>query len=259
VLVTVGGAATWGTTLGNTSDTFSIAGNIVSIDALTNFAFAASSGTLLSGRDLDGTTRRVLGLFRDVTSTQLPANTGDSVLYWGDAAVMPTTGFPVDGGVIGSDTNQGLQWKGKNGVETTIAPHGDAGNTTKRRMIGYKTQPLRGTHTIAGVNTINTFDVASLNGAAITSGVLKAVCHFILTGSSGAYTSCGHVMACVLITGGVPVVGGSKPEVEAGSLTALSSLTVDVSGTTVRFRATPEVTDFPYQIFSYWEIDEFEP
>lgn len=215
--------------------------------------------TVLQGNDL-GSGREVLGLFGAVTTTQMPSNTGDRVLHWADATTMPTTGFPTGGGILGVDSSLGLQWKGKNGVETTIAQHGDSGNTTKRRMIGWKSVPQRTTMaTATGPTTVASFDVASLNGGAVTNGIFKAICHYIARGNG--YAACAEYIVFIDVVAGVVTVGPTQ-NVRVGVITnggPFSAFVVDSSGTVVRARATTHATSGSTEIFSWFELAEFEP
>lgn len=60
--------------------------------------------------------RLVVGIARQsvLTATQMPANTGDGVLYVGDALTQPTTGAPVSGSALWAST-AGLRSKGSLG------------------------------------------------------------------------------------------------------------------------------------------------
>ena len=86
VMVTVGGVATWSTTLGNSADSMVVNGVDTKIQSAgTTFLHAVS----LSGR-------KIVGLFGDVTTTQMPANTGDGVVYMAARTTVPTVA-PVGG------------------------------------------------------------------------------------------------------------------------------------------------------------------
>ena len=62
--------------------------------------------------------RRVVGLVpsADVTATQMPANTGDRVVYIAEAATAPSTGIPVGGAILYSKAN-GLWTKNQDGYD----------------------------------------------------------------------------------------------------------------------------------------------
>ncbi len=257
VLVAGASDPTWSTALGNSTDAFGVNGSNVSL--------SVTSGTLVQLVDVSGSTRRIVALFAGggtITTTHMPAGTGDNVLYWGENASAPTTGIPTGGSIVWNDSSFGLSYKGANGVETTLAPRGDSGNTTKRRMIGLKTRPARSSIASGSPVVVASFDVANLNGLAVTSGTFKAVCHYIARGGSG-YVTCGEFMVCVDVVAGVPDVGAGIPWItpsnKAGSASALSTPVSSVSGTTVRMSSTPNSSGGTYEVISYWEFFEFEP
>lgn len=65
--------------------------------------------------------QRVLALLRGsaLTSTQMPSNTGDLVMYIGNAATAPTAN-PVSGGILYAEAGA-LKWRGSGGNITTLA------------------------------------------------------------------------------------------------------------------------------------------
>lgn len=66
--------------------------------------------------------RNVVALGRKsaITTTQLPANTGDGIVYVADAATAPTAD-PVSGGILYSESGAG-KWRGTSGTVTTFGP-----------------------------------------------------------------------------------------------------------------------------------------
>lgn len=66
--------------------------------------------------------RRVVALCRgsDLTTTQMPANTGDGVVYLANAATVPTAS-PVTGGILYSSGGN-LFWMSSAGVSTQLTP-----------------------------------------------------------------------------------------------------------------------------------------
>jgi len=56
----------------------------------------------------------------NLTSTQMPTNTGDLVVFLANAATNPTAN-PVGGGILYS-TAGALHWRGSGGTDTPIAP-----------------------------------------------------------------------------------------------------------------------------------------
>lgn len=62
----------------------------------------------------------VLCRFANITTTQLPASTGDGVVYVGNAATAPTANS-VSGGLLYSEGGAG-KWRGTGGTTTTFGP-----------------------------------------------------------------------------------------------------------------------------------------
>ena len=58
-----------------------------------------SSELLLHATEVS-TSHHVLSLVGTVNNTQMPANTGNKVIYINDASVLPTTGSPVSGAIL---------------------------------------------------------------------------------------------------------------------------------------------------------------
>jgi hypothetical protein len=209
------------------------------------------------------TNREVVSLLQGtaLTTTQMPALTGDRVMFWANATAMPgigSTSFPAGGIILGVDSTLGLEGKGANGVETTIVPHGDSGNVTKRRMIGVKARAKRTTMALStGPTIIAEFDVAAVNGSAITTGNFKAQCHYIAKGTAD-YSQCGDLMAVIEVVAGIPIVGSTPNHRSAFTAGGpFSALVFDVSGTVVRCRATTGGTDGA-EVFAFIELMEFE-
>jgi hypothetical protein len=207
------------------------------------------------------TNREVISLLlgASLTTTHMPADTGDKVIFVADTTAKPTTGFPLGGGILYCDLVHGLSWKGARGVETTIAPHGDTGNVTKRRMIGFKTDPKRTTLSSTTTTTVASFSVDLLNSQAVTTGSFKLVAHFIATGNS--YGSCGERMALLEVTAGTPTVHTSQSTQDGVNANGspYTAIVIDSSGTTVRLRMTASTVALNVEVFAYFEIMEFEP
>jgi hypothetical protein len=192
-----------------------------------------------------------------LTTTQMPANTGDKVVYWADATTMPTSGFPTSGGILGVDTALGLEWKGKNGVETTLAPHGDSGNTTLRRLIDWKSRPETASDSTGAAYTALSFDVASFNGQGLTNAQLLVRARFMGHDTGSGYASVVEYAVTVSVASGTPTVGASGADsvVITGGTSPWTTIAMDVSGTTVRLRLTTDagVTD-PVTSWGFLEV-----
>ncbi len=79
------------------------------------------------------TTRRVLALcrFANITTTELPANTGDGVVYLGNVVSAPTAS-PVSGGIGWANSGQ-LRWREPNGaISDAVYRAVSTGGTTKQ-------------------------------------------------------------------------------------------------------------------------------
>jgi hypothetical protein len=253
VLVAGASDPAYGTALGNTSDAFSIAGTTVALNPSTLFALQVNGGVVLSGAHLGGGAR-VLGMLGNVTTTQMPGNTGDQVAFWADASAMPTTGFPVGGGILGVDATTGLGWKGKAGVETTIAPHGESGNTTKRRLIGFRTRAERGSQVAGSTIAIISVDCATLNGRAFVNGELKVRAHVI---AAGLYPAVYEYLVVVPVNGSsVPDPGTPVPQASGKGGIGTLALSFDAVGTALRLVSTAGSSDAIY--FTWLEIDGAE-
>lgn len=66
--------------------------------------------------------RRVVAINRDadLTTTEMPTNTGDLVTFIGDASTIPTANA-VSGGILYSDSGA-LKWRGSSGTTTIMGP-----------------------------------------------------------------------------------------------------------------------------------------
>lgn len=211
----------------------------------------------------------VVGLLRTaaITSTQMPANTGNGVLYVGEATTMPTTGFPASGGILGVDAALGLQWKGKNGVETTVGAYGDSGNTTKRRLIDWKSPIVRTTIASTAQFTAASIDCASLNGQSLGVSNIHVRGKFLARETSNGYASYGEFSGVFKVDASnvpsLPPTGGLASDLNpasgviGGDGGGAQALTFTVSGTTILFRITPNVAPFATEYLAWIEVDGF--
>ncbi len=252
----------WGTTTD-----FLILGDPASVSLITGSSvqMAFTVGSPMFELASLATNREVISLFRGaaITTTQMTAGTGDGVVFWGDATTMPTTGFPVSGGILGVDTSLGLEWKGKNGVETTIAPHGDSGNTTKRRWIDWKSRPTLSTITgSGGANTVTgcTFDATNFNGATLSNASLSVKARYIARDATSGYATTTEILVYVDVIGGAVTAHGLTDSAAASTFNgAPVNAVVDVSGTTVRLRLTGVASaGYPAQVWSFFEVTGYE-
>ncbi len=249
---------------GVVTDTWSFGDSAVATNLLGSSVQIGDSTTCVEVVDL-GSGREVVALLfgSTISTTQMPANTGDRVLFWADATTGPTTGFPTSGGIAWGDTNFGLQWKGKNGVETTLAPHGDSGNTTKRRFIDWKSRPVLSSIAAVGAGgttTCASFDATNFNGTTLTNATLAAKARFVTRDASGGYAMVAEVLAYVDVLAGSVTVG-PLPDTYASYSSNGSCVTVviDVSGTTVRLRLTAiSAASVPVPVWAFFEVTGYE-
>jgi hypothetical protein len=228
--------------------------NFGSQNIVTTGTIQTGSATYLEVASL-ATNREIISVLlgADLSTTQMPANTGDKVIFLANATTAPTTGFPVGGGILFSDASLGLEWKGANGVETTIAPQGPSGNTTKRRIVDWKSRPVETTTNATTQITAASFAVNSFNGSSFgASGgslLVRAKC---ITFSGGAnYTSYVELMclinqstgsaASVDGTGVVP--GMNDANGILGNDISAATIDIDADNVTVRLRITPNSGD----------------
>lgn len=243
-------------TVGSSSASTEVLGTSVEIGDGSTYIEVA---TLAANREIIA-----LLLGTDLTTTQMPANTGDKVLFWADASQMPTSGFPTGGGILGVDSALGFEWKGKNGIETTIAPHGDSGNTTKRRWDGWKSQPLKtdiASHSVA--TTCASFDVSNFNGGGVTDASFEVRARYTTRESGiggGGYAGTHDRLAFVDVTAGVvTVIDTPASNRTAGTGARLSAIAIENSGTTIRLRLTVDPSaNTPVTVFGYLEVFGYE-
>lgn len=100
----------------------------------------------------------VIGLVRTsaVTSTQMPANTGDGVIYVGNATTAPSTGNPVSGNILwAQNTTDGDSWLVKN-------PSGATWSLSPQRNWHRYYRSGHGTTNSTSSTTVATIDLGSL-------------------------------------------------------------------------------------------------
>lgn len=254
VLVAGASDPIWSTALGNTTDVFSIVGSNVSLNAVGTLSLEANSGTMLSAFYSGG--RRVLGILGNATTSNMPAGTGDQVAFWKEVSDRPTSGTPVDGGIVWNDSTYGLQWKSPFNVETTIAPRGE-GATTKRRLVDWKIVEIIGT-VDTSQRTAASFDVSDFNGQALANGSIAVRGRAIAFGAS-TYAGFGELVAFFRVNAGVIVktysdrsgfedTGGSSARIGIG----IDAISFDFSGSVIRLRVTPH--DAGMEIMSCIEV-----
>ena len=102
----------WGTvandllTVGDAAVATELLGSSVAIGDGTTYLEVA---TLATNREIIS-----LLLGADLTTTEMPANTGDKVLFWANATTAPTTGVPVGGAILYVSSGGTLRYRGTN-------------------------------------------------------------------------------------------------------------------------------------------------
>jgi hypothetical protein len=247
-----------------TGATTSISGTTINLAADTiNVSTNSSTSVQIAGsaigvNELSG--RQIVSLFRGapLTTTEMPANTGERVLFWGETTGVFTSGMPVDGGILAVGSSTGLQWKGKNGVETTLALNGEGTNTTKRRFIDWKSPPQ---YTVSSSGTAFTaayFDVNNINGQTLTDAILQVRARLIHA-SPPTYHSVVERTEIIRITGGVVSSSTLFPHVETSGDGGSLVVSIEHSGTTVQLRLTQNSTPTPTTTtWAFFEVTGFE-
>lgn len=132
---------------------------------------------------------KVLSLMRtsgSLTSTQMPADTGDGVIYIADATTAPTV-KPIGGSILFNHT-LGLSAMGVGGVESTIASAG-SGTARTRKFVDIKKQGSASVTTGAGAVTLVTLTADDISAAAFADGtVMVSVKAIARSGSGSNYT-----------------------------------------------------------------------
>lgn len=108
-----------------------------------------------------------IGLAVNYTSfgvTQMPANTGDGVIYIGDAATAPSTGSPVDGTILYSLLGE-LRIKQSDGIEYKIGSQPEEKTITSTDVVYFPLDNVLGTTTITNAGSGTAFTLSLTNTA----------------------------------------------------------------------------------------------
>ena len=106
--------------IGNGGKISLIGGQGNALNGGVSLAINSTSQTMLDVTEVSPG-RRAIGLFNGspVTAIQLPPNTGDKVLFIGDTGIPPTTGSPLGGSILYSESGQ-LKVKQSDGKSFTL-------------------------------------------------------------------------------------------------------------------------------------------
>src|ERR1019366_1052610 len=108
-----------------------------------------------------------------ITATQIPANTGDGIIWIGNSPVIPTTGKPVGGGIL-YVSNSAANWKDGYGTSIALSPSSNGTiNTQLGRISDYISY---GTVTTSGGTVILTVPLpTSISTAKISVDILAKI------------------------------------------------------------------------------------
>lgn len=218
-----GSALAWGTTIGDTFTMVEVA-------------------TLATNREIVS-----LCLGADLTTTQMPAGTGDKVTYVANATAVPTTGTPDGGTILYSGANLGLAAKTVGQAETTVAVQGDTTVVT-RKLAEVKVCDTIVTAAVTQVSILE-IDTTAINGAAADNCALlvriKGV--GIQTGAGGYGYAFERVAVFLRRSGTLTLLAGSSGNGDADGLfgdtvEVPTVLTMDSSANLIRLRVAPGST-----------------
>lgn len=236
-LVRWGVTATNKATFGNTVYATEVLGSTVEI----------GDGSVYLEVAVLATNREILSVLLGsaITTTQMPANTGDKVGFWADATALPTTGLPVGGTILHSSSTMGFGGKSTGGVESTLVPLGDTTAAT-RKLADLKVVDTITTAatTEVSVVTVDT-NSANFNGAAF-SGILKVKFECIGFQTAGNFYSHGlEVVALITVSGGTATIIDNVKASNSGTGGVIDGqnpptvFTIKVSGSVIQGRVAP--------------------
>lgn len=234
---------------GATTDTWQFGDAAVATQLLGSSVQVADSTTMVEVAEL-ATNRDIVSLLlgATLTTTQMPANTGDKVVFVADATTAPTSGLPVGGSILFSSSAMGFQGKGVGGVESTIVPKGDTTAVTRKLadLVFVDTVVTAATTEVSVVE----FDLSSanFNGAAFDNGVIKVRFECVGYQNGGNNYSHGvHLEALIErrsgTTSGVGTVNEGYTTIAGNGIINVNNpptvATISVSGNVVRGRIAP--------------------
>lgn len=235
----------WGTT----TDTWIFGDSAVATQVLGSTVQVGDSTTMIEVAEL-ATNRDIISLLLGaaLTTTQMPANTGDKVIFVADATTVPTSGLPVGGSILFNSSAMGFQGKGVGGVESTIVPKGDTTAVTRKLadLVVVDTVVTAATTEVSVVE----FDLSSanFNGAAFDNGVIKVRFECVGYQNGGNNYSHGlHLEALIDRRAGTTTIVGSVNEgyttIAGNGIINVNNpptvATISVSGNVVRGRIAP--------------------
>lgn len=247
---------------GATTDTWQFGDVAVATDVLGSVVRIGDSTTMVETVVL-ATNREILSLMlgADLTTTQMPASTGDKVVFLADATTAPangTNGKPVGGSIIHNRSALGVMTMGEGGVETVVGPKG-GGDTRARKFVGVSKQ---GSIATSGTTeqVVVSISMADINATAFGEGtVIVSVKAVGRDGDGSSYVWTLDARAVVAIN------SSGFSSVTASSLTALyGSLDesanegpiwdVGVSTNVLRLTVVPHA-NHPLECFGIIQID----
>lgn len=238
------------------------AGSFVSVSSAgvelkTNSVTMIQAATLATNREIVS-----LCLGAAVSATQMPALTGDRVIYIGDATTAPTTGLTsraVGGGIVFSDATYGLIGR-SNYTETTLVPKSGGGSATRKLSSVVVTNDV----TVSGASTpvVVSFDGTSLLGSTMAAGCIVVRATYVVYSGGSAYNDGGELVALVsLDNSGVPTViqstGGyttANGRFTSSGAEAPTNAVIAVTGNAVQLQVTMPAVGSTRKLYGRMEI-----
>ncbi len=185
----------------------------------------------------------VVSFFKTITTTQMPAATGNNVLYLADTAEPPTTGSPVSGSILYSEDGK-VKVKQSNGAAVTI---GEISNPAYFGSVGQEQQIIRYFDSIFGPISPTTVNRSvSVDSSSIVHMKITIVAKQLASSNAASYTFIGTFLrlGSVITVGSLitntPQTNGSASGWTAPTITPLTStvriaLSSQGSGLTVNY------------------------
>lgn len=179
--------------------------------------------------------RKVLGLVSGapVTSTNMPANTGDRVIFIAEAATAPTTGIPSGGAILYAKSD-GLWAKTQDGSNFNIAPQSNprTWGTTTGQVIESRYTGQSISDTPALLYTQNLADSGFVDATFLIEATFIAR-DLIL--ANGAYSHTVHTAFMTNASTPTELTGIALEEHTNGSGGGVSDPTITIDGTNLKF------------------------
>lgn len=216
-------------------------GAIVGSSSMSTVRMDVAGGTMLEVTTL-ATNREILSLMRgaSLSTTQMPANTGDGVVYLANATTEPTTGAPVSGGILWMS---GGSFKYRGTSSGTTAGSGIWSLAPNSQWSRYYAIDDAGTTNSTSITTIGTIDTTPLPDNC--AGIAKA---WVYVQDATNALAVIQIQVGFIINGGTLLTGGAGA-VLSGS-TAQGTPTFSYSGNNLLVRMTSvDAVSKAYKVF----------